>query len=99
MVLYYQKDAKTIQKSIIWGSLIAFIVYTSGLPQCKETEFRSEFIAINSAEDNVQAMINTLSSYVTIDVLKQLIYFFTYVAIISSFLGASLGLFDYYRLI
>lgn len=95
MVLYYQKDAKTIQKSIIWGSLIAFIVYTLWLTSVQGNLSRSEFIAINSAEDNVQAMINTLSSYVTIDLLKQLINFFTYVAIISSFLGASLGLFDY----
>ena len=95
IVLYYKKDGRTIQKSIIWGSIIAFVVYTLWLTSVQGNLPRHEFLAINTAEDNVQTMINTLSSYLSIDLLKQLIQFFTYVAIISSFLGASLGLFDY----
>lgn len=95
MVLYYQKDSKLIQKSVIWGSLIAFAVYVLWLTAIQGNLPREEFIAISQEENNVMVMLSKLSSTVSVDLLKQLVNFFTYFAIISSFLGASLGLFDY----
>lgn len=95
MVMYYQKDSKLIQKSVIWGSAIAFVVYSLWLTAVQGNLPREAFLEINQADDNVMAMIAELSRYVSIKILHQLINFFTYVAIISSFLGASLGLFDY----
>lgn len=95
MVLYYQKDSKLIQKSVIWGSLIAFAVYVLWLTAIQGNLPREEFIAISQEENNVMVMLSKLSSTVSVNLLKQLVNFFTYFAIISSFLGASLGLFDY----
>lgn len=95
MVLYYNKDAKKIEKSILWGSLIALAIYSLWVASVQGNLARHEFGAINTAQDDVQAMLSALSTYVPVHLLKQLINFFTYVAIISSFLGASLGLFDY----
>lgn len=92
---YYKRDGKRIEKSILIGSIIAFVVYTLWLLSIQGNLPRFEFLSINGPEDDVQAMIDKLSSYVPINLLNQLINFFTYVAIVSSFLGASLGLFDY----
>lgn len=95
LTLYYNKNAKKIAKSIIIGSIIALVVYTLWVTAIHGNLPREEFLTINNAEDNVQEMMNRLNSFVSIDIVKKLINFFTYAAIISSFLGASLGLFDY----
>ena len=95
LTLYYNRNGKRIEKSIIIGSIIAFFVYAIWLLSIQGNLPRYEFLTINGPDDNVQEMISRLSSVVPVAILKQLINFFTYVAIISSFLGASLGLFDY----
>lgn len=95
MVLYYKKDSKLIQKSVIFGSLIAFSIYVLWLTVIQGNLPREEFITISRADDDVMAMLSKLGDTISINILKQLVNFFTYFAIISSFLGASLGLFDY----
>ena len=95
LTLYYNKDAKKISKSIIIGSIIALVAYTLWVTAIHGNLPREEFLTINNAEDNVQEMMDRLNSFVSIGIIKKLINFFTYAAIISSFLGASLGLFDY----
>ena len=95
MVLYYNQEGKKIEKSVLWGSVIAFVVYTLWLVSIQGNIPRYEFLTINGQEDNVQAMFHRLGNYVPIKIIDDLVQFFTYVAIVSSFLGASLGLFDY----
>lgn len=95
MVIYYQKDSKLIQKSVIWGSFIAFTIYVLWLTVVQGSLPREEFIEISNANDDVMTMLTRLSSTISVDIFKQLVNLFTYFAIISSFLGASLGLFDY----
>lgn len=92
---YYNRDGNRIQKAIIWGSIIAFIVYTLWLMSIQGNLPRHEFKTICGSNDEVRVMIDKISSYVAIPNMGTVIDFFTYVAIISSFLGASLGLFDY----
>ncbi len=95
ITLYYNRDGKKIQKSIIWGSIIAFVVYTLWLTSVQGNLPRAEFLSIHGANDEVRMMIEKINHFVSIPMMGDLIDFFTYVAIISSFLGASLGLFDY----
>lgn len=95
ITMYYDRNGKATQKAIIWGSLIAFVVYFIWLASVQGTLPRHEFISIFGASDEVRMMIERISQLVAVPHMGLLIDFFTYMAIISSFLGASLGLFDY----
>lgn len=92
---YYNRDGRKVQKAILWGSLIAFAVYTLWLMSVQGNLPRAEFLEIRKPANEVRMMIDKINSHVSIPTMGDLIDFFTYVAIISSFLGASLGLFDY----
>lgn len=95
ITMYYDRNGKATQKAIIWGSLIAFAVYLIWLASVQGNLPREEFIPISQASDEVRTMIERLNQLVAVSYMRLLIDFFTYMAIISSFLGASLGLFDY----
>lgn len=95
ITLYYNRNGKATQKAIIWGSLIAFVVYFLWLASVQGNLPRYEFEAIQGSKDEVRSMIEAISKYIDTSYMGKLIDFFTYMAIISSFLGASLGLFDY----
>lgn len=95
ITLYYNRDGKRAQQAIIWGSAIAFFVYALWLASVQGNLPRFEFLSIHGPGDEVRMMIDKINQYLSIPTMKDLIDFFTYCAIISSFLGASLGLFDY----
>lgn len=92
---YYNRDGKRIQNAILWGSLIAFAVYTLWLTSVQGNLPRTDFLDIHNSDNEVRSMIDKINIDSSTSFMGDLIDFFTYVAIISSFLGASLGLFDY----
>lgn len=95
ITMYYNRNGRATQKAIIGGSIIAFVVYLIWLASVQGNLPRHEFIPIFGASDEVRMMIERISELVAVPHMSVLIDFFTYMAIISSFLGASLGLFDY----
>ena len=95
ITLYYNKNGKATQKAIIGGSLIALVIYLIWQVSVQGNLPRYEFVTILGASDEVRTMIEQINKYVAMPFMGTLIDFFTYMAIISSFLGASLGLFDY----
>jgi len=95
LVSYYNRDGKKIEKSILLGSAIALLIYALWQTSIYGNLPSSELLNIQNAEDDIGLMIEKLSSHVQVDLLSHTIGFFTYAAIISSFLGVALGLFDY----
>jgi len=56
---------------------------------------RNEFAPVIAADGQVSVLIETLSKFVQTGSMAAILSFFSYMAIATSFLGVTLGLFDY----
>lgn len=97
LVNYYNKQAKPVARSILWGSLLALSIYLLWQLAVQGNLPRTEFAPVVEADGDVAVLLNALSQYVTTDAVAQFLNAFAYMAIASSFLGVTLGLFDYIR--
>ena len=92
---YYGKDLGKIKGSLFYGSLLALITYIVWLVITFGVIPRNEFIAINEAGGNVGDLVGALEQKIGSTTIQTAINFFSNFAIISSFLGVGLSLFDY----
>lgn len=97
LVSYYNKDAKPVARSILWGSLLALGIYLLWQLAVQGNLPRTEFAPVLSAGGDVSALLAALNVYVTTDAVARSLNAFAFMAIASSFLGVTLGLFDYIR--
>lgn len=56
---------------------------------------RSEFAPVIAKDGDIAALLGALSKYIQTEYMAVILNFFAYMAIASSFLGVTLGLFDY----
>ena len=84
LVSYYHKDIKLVIKSILIGQMAV----QGNLP-------REAFAPVIAKGGDVAALLNALSAYIPTQTISVVLDFFAYMAIASSFLGVTLGLFDY----
>ena len=92
---YYGKDLSSIKHSLFFGSFIALLVYTIWLGVTFGVIPRSDFVAINEAGGNVGHLVSALEQKIGSTTIQRAINLFSNFAIISSFLGVGLSLFDY----
>ncbi len=92
---YYGKDVPSIKRSLLFGSLIALLIYSIWISINFGIIPREAFVAINEAGGNVGDLISALEQRVGNSSIQAVINFFSNIAIISSFLGVGLSLFDY----
>lgn len=92
---YYGKDLGKIKSSLFYGSLLALITYVVWLVITFGVIPRSEFVALNAAGGNVGDLVGALEQKIGSTTIQTAINFFSNFAIISSFLGVGLSLFDY----
>jgi len=92
---YYGKDLSAIKGSLFFGSLIALFVYVIWIGVTFGVIPRNDFIAINAAGGNVGQLVSALEQKIGNTTIQRAINFFSNFAIISSFLGVGLSLFDY----
>ena len=92
---YYGKDIPKIKGSLFYGSLIVLLTYIVWLTITLGVIPRNEFVAINEAGGNVGQLVGALEQKIGNSTIQSAINFFSNFAIISSFLGVGLSLFDY----
>ncbi|GIU40192.1 high affinity tryptophan transporter Mtr [Shewanella sairae] len=95
LVKYYGKDHRTIIKAIVIGTGIALVIYTCWLVATMGNISRTGFIGIIEQGGNMGVLVNALSGVITSDWLTTMLTLFANLAVASSFLGVTLGLFDY----
>lgn len=92
---FYGKRPAIIKKSLLGGSLIAFVVYALFLLVAFGNISRQEFIAVNEAGGNIGHLVNAFEKDESGTMISLLLNLFSNFAIITSFLGVGLGLFDF----
>ena len=97
LVLYYRQDRRRVARSIIQGSLLALILYVVWQVAVQGNLPRSEFASVIAADGDVAVLLQSLSAHVDTSGSGIVLTAFAYMAIASSFLGVTLGLFDYLR--
>ncbi|RTR38158.1 tryptophan permease [Shewanella canadensis] len=95
LVKYYGKDANTIIKAIVTGTLIAFVIYVCWLMATMGNIPRSDFVDIIAQGGNMGVLVSALSDVMSSGWLTTMLTVFANLAVASSFLGVTLGLFDY----
>ncbi|QFU20606.1 tryptophan permease [Shewanella eurypsychrophilus] len=95
LVKYYGKDPSTIIKAIVLGTVIAFIIYVCWLVATMGNIPRSGFVDIIAQGGNMGVLVGALSGVMASDWLTSMLTVFANLAVASSFLGVTLGLFDY----
>ena len=92
---YYGGKPQTIKKGLLYGSLIALVVYLLFLIVSFGNVSRDAFIVINQEGGNVGVMVNALEQNGANKIINAVLHIFSNFAIITSFLGVGLSLFDY----
>ena len=92
---YFDGDAPKVAKSLWIGTFIALVIYTLWQLAIHGNLPRNAFVPVIAADGDVTVLIENLSKFVNTGSMIQALQFFSYMAIASSFLGVTLGLFDY----
>lgn len=95
LVKYYQRDGNKVAKSIFIGTIIALVIYILWQLAIQGNLPRAEFAPVIAQGGDISALLQALSHYIQTDYIAIVLKFFAYMAIASSFLGVTLGLFDY----
>lgn len=95
LVKYYGKSPKTITKAIFIGTFIALVIYSCWLVATMGNIPRSQFIEIIANGGNIGVLVAALSEVMASRWLDSMLTLFANLAVASSFLGVTLGLFDY----
>lgn len=95
LVKFYGKDPARVGKCLVYGTLLALFVYIIWLAVTMGQIPRDEFTAIIGRGGNIGAMVAAISSHNKDGMVLVLLNTYANLAVISSFLGGALGLFDY----
>ncbi|HFC8518862.1 aromatic amino acid transporter [Neisseria weaveri] len=95
LLKYFHGDAKKVARSLWFGTLIALVIYVLWQLAIQGNLPRNEFAPVIEAGGQVSVLIQTLSQFVPTGNMEWILSFFAYLAIATSFLGVTLGLFDY----
>ncbi|MCW9698818.1 MULTISPECIES: aromatic amino acid transporter [unclassified Avibacterium] len=95
LVKYYDRNSSKVTKSIVYGTFIALIIYMLWQLAIQGNLPRNEFIPVIQKGGDIAVLLEALNSQIQTDFVGLMLRFFAYMAIASSFLGVTLGLFDY----
>ena len=95
LVKYYNRDGQKVMRSIFIGTFLALFIYILWQMAVQGNLPRREFVPVIAKGGDVAALLDALSRYININYIEIALNFFAYMAIASSFLGVTLGLFDY----
>lgn len=95
LVKYYGKDAKSVVQSLLYGTLIALVIYLLWQFVIQGNVPRPAFKQVIEEGGNIGNLLAQLDKGTVTSTVKQLLNAFSYMALASSFLGVSLGLLDY----
>lgn len=89
-VKYYGIEGSKIRKAIIWGMIITFVFYLAWMIAIMGSIDRIAFLS--KGKDEVSWLLNQVNASQFAGLALR---FFAFFAVVTSFLGAGLGLFDY----
>ncbi len=92
---YFNGDASKVARSLWIGTLIALVIYVLWQIAIHGNLPREAFAPVIAADGDVATLIQQLAKYVNTSHMVQGLSVFSYLAIATSFLGVTLGLFDY----
>jgi len=95
LVKYYGKNPGKVRACLISGSLLIFVIYFVWLTAAFGNLSRPEFYGIASEGGNAGLLVSAIARVGDSELLSKLLNLFANLAIVTSFLGVSLGLFDY----
>lgn len=95
LVKYYNRNGQKVMQSIFIGTFLALFIYILWQMAVQGNLPRKEFAPVIAKGGDVAALLDALSRYININYIEIALNFFAYMAIASSFLGVTLGLFDY----
>ncbi|WP_153913053.1 tryptophan permease [Shewanella sp. TC10] len=95
LVKYYGKQPSLIIKAICIGTFIALVIYSCWLVATMGNIPRSQFSDIIAQGGNMGVLVGALSDVMSNAWLNTMLTLFANLAVASSFLGVTLGLFDY----
>ncbi|TDB56829.1 tryptophan permease [Photorhabdus khanii] len=95
LMKYYGKEPQKIKKCLFIGTSMALILYLVWLIGTMGNIPRSGFIKIAEQGGNIDVLVQSLSGGLNSSTLNLLLTLFSNFAVASSFLGVTLGLFDY----
>ena len=95
LLKYFKGDAPKVAKSLWAGTLIALVIYVLWQIAIQGNLPRNEFAPVIATDGQVSVLIEVLSKFVQTGSMAAILSFFSYMAIATSFLGVTLGLFDY----
>ncbi|MFV0321030.1 MAG: tryptophan permease [Alphaproteobacteria bacterium] len=95
LMKYYGKAPRKIIICIIFGTTLALIFYIFWLIAILGNIPRSQFTDIIAQGGNVGVLVNAVSNVIDGKFTSNLLSMFANMAVASSFLGVTLGLFDY----
>ncbi|PJE88962.1 tryptophan permease [Yersinia mollaretii] len=95
LVKYYQKESKSVVQSLLFGTLIALVIYVLWQYAIQGNIARDAFKQVIADGGNIGSLLKQMDTVSARQATSQLLNAFSYMALASSFLGVSLGLFDY----
>ena len=95
LVKYYERDANRVMKSVFFGTAIALAVYVLWQLAVQGNLPRAEFAPVIEKSGDIAVLLQALGKYIQTDFIALALRFFAYLAIATSFLRVTLGLFDY----
>lgn len=95
LIGYYRHDGKKVARCLLLGTVAALVIYLVWIIGTMGNIPRGDFIAIAQRGGNIDALVEALSGLLQSASLSKLLTIFSTFAVASSFLGVTLGLFDY----
>ncbi|MTD26832.1 tryptophan permease [Erwinia sorbitola] len=95
LMSYYQKNAGRVSRCLIYGTLMALAIYFIWIIGTMGNIPRSQFKMIAAQGGNIDVLVGALSGVLHNRSLNLLLDIFSNFAVACSFLGVSLGFFDY----
>lgn len=95
LVKYYHKDSRAVVRSLVYGTLLALAIYLLWQYVIQGNITRDAFRQVIAEGGNIGSLLKQMGNVSSGQTVGQLLSAFSYMALASSFLGVSLGLFDY----
>ena len=92
---YYHKDNGSVVRSLVYGTLLALAIYILWQYVIQGNIARDAFKQVIAEGGNIGSLLKQMGNVSSSQTVSQLLNAFSYMALASSFLGVSLGLFDY----
>ncbi|EAA2595289.1 low affinity tryptophan permease TnaB [Salmonella enterica] len=95
LIICYGKRKDKLIKSVVFGSLLALVIYLFWLYCTMGNIHRSNFKEIIASGGNVDSLVRSFLGTNPRGIIKFFLLIFSNLAVASSFFGVTLGLFDY----